>query len=65
VTSLFQALSLGPANVVVPIYGMFIVGGSLLGVLFLGEAMTWHKSVGLAAAADNVSPVKAPIMRIG
>ena len=37
VTSLFHALSLGPANVVVPIYGMFIVGGSLLGVLFLGE----------------------------
>ena len=36
VTSLFHALSLGPANVVVPIYGMFIVGGSLLGVLFLG-----------------------------
>ena len=40
VTSLFHALSLGPANVVVPIYGMFIVGGSLLGVLFLGEPMT-------------------------
>jgi hypothetical protein len=26
-----------------PIYGMFIVGGALLGVLFLGEPMTWHK----------------------
>jgi hypothetical protein len=48
VTSLFHALSFGPANVVVPIYGMFIVGGSLLGVLFLGEPMTWHKIVGLA-----------------
>jgi transporter family protein len=30
VTSLFQALSLGPANVVVPIYGMFIVGDRCL-----------------------------------
>ena len=30
VTSLFHALSLGPSNVVVPIYGMFIVGGPLL-----------------------------------
>jgi hypothetical protein len=42
----FTGLSLGPANVVVPIYGMFIVGGSLLGVLFLGEPMTWHKLLG-------------------
>ena len=54
VTSLFHALSLGPGNVVVPIYGMFIVGGSLLGVLFLGEPMTWHKIVGLAAAVIGV-----------
>ena len=54
VTSLFYALSLGPANVVVPIYGMFIVGGSLLGVLFLGEPMTWNKIVGLAAAVLGV-----------
>ena len=54
VTSLFHALSLGPANVVAPIYGMFIVGGSLLGVLFLGEPMTWHKIVGLAAAVIGV-----------
>jgi len=54
VTSLFYALSLGPANVVVPIYGMFILGGSLLGVLFLGEPMTWNKIVGLAAAVIGV-----------
>jgi transporter family protein len=43
VNALFHALALGPANVVVPIYGMFIVGGSLLGVLFLGEPMAWHR----------------------
>ena len=54
VNALFHALSLGPANVVVPIYGMFIVGGSLLGVLFLGEPMGWTKIVGLAAAALGV-----------
>ena len=54
VTSLFHALSLGVANVVVPIYGMFIVGGSLLGVLFLGESMTWNKIVGLAAVVIGV-----------
>jgi bacterial/archaeal transporter family protein len=54
VSSLFHALSLGPANVVVPIYGMFIIGGSLLGVLFLGEPMTWNKIVGLVAAVAGV-----------
>ena len=54
VSSLFHALSLGPANVVVPIYGMFIVGGALLGVLFLEEPMPWHKVVGLAAAVAGV-----------
>ena len=54
VSALFQALSLGPANVVVPIYGMFIVGGSLLGVLFLDEPMAWHKVAGLVAAVIGV-----------
>jgi transporter family protein len=54
VSSLFHALSLGPANVVVPIYGMFIVGGALLGVAFLGEPMTWTKIVGLVAAVAGV-----------
>jgi bacterial/archaeal transporter family protein len=52
VNALFHALSLGPANVVVPIYGMFVVGGSLLGVLVLGEPMAWHK--GLAAAVIGI-----------
>jgi transporter family protein len=54
VLALFHALSLGPANVVVPIYGMFIVGGSLLGVLFLGEPMAWHKLAGLIAAVAGI-----------
>ena len=54
VSSLFHALSLGPSNVVVPIYGMFIVGGALLGVLVLGEPMSWTKAVGLVAAVAGV-----------
>ena len=37
VTSLFRALELGPASVVVPIYGMFVVGGFILGVVLLGS----------------------------
>ena len=52
--SLFYALSIGPANIVVPIYGMFIVGGSVLGVVVLGEAMPWHRIVGLVAAVIGV-----------
>ena len=52
--ALFHALSLGPANVVVPIYGMFIIGGSLLGIVFLGEPMAWHKLAGLVAAVIGI-----------
>lgn len=48
--SLFRALSLGPATVVVPLYGMFVVGGALLGVVVLGEPLTSRKVVGIALA---------------
>lgn len=54
VFSLFHALSLGPSNIVIPIYGMFIVGGALLGVLVFGEPMPWYRVLGLAAAAIGV-----------
>lgn len=54
VSSLFRALSLGPASVVVPIYGMFIVGGSVLGVIVLGEVVTPSKAIGLALAVSGV-----------
>ncbi|MEP7457588.1 EamA family transporter [Phyllobacterium sp. SB3] len=54
VSSLFRALSLGPASVVVPIYGMFIVGGSVLGVFVLGEAVTPIKALGLVLAVTGV-----------
>jgi drug/metabolite transporter (DMT)-like permease len=33
---------------------MFIVGGSLLGVLFLGEPMAWNKIAGIIAAVIGV-----------
>jgi transporter family protein len=54
VVSLFRALSLGPASVVVPIYGMFIVGGALLGMLFLDEPPTPRKLLGIGLAAVSV-----------
>ena len=54
VTSLFRALALGPASVVVPIYGMFIVGGAVLGMLVLGEPLTARKFVGIVLAVVSV-----------
>jgi bacterial/archaeal transporter family protein len=54
VVSLFRALSLGPASIVVPIYGMFIVGGAILGMLFLHEPVTLRKAVGIGLAAISI-----------
>jgi bacterial/archaeal transporter family protein len=54
VASLFRALSLGPASVVVPIYGMFIVGGALLGMIFFNEPPNLRKLVGIGLAALSV-----------
>jgi transporter family protein len=54
VVSLFRALSLGPASLVVPIYGMFIVGGSILGILFLHEPLTARKLLGIVLAAASI-----------
>jgi transporter family protein len=54
VMSLFRALSLGPASVVVPIYGMFIVGGAVLGILFLHEPLTLRKAAGIGLAIISI-----------
>jgi transporter family protein len=51
VASLFRALALGPASVVVPIYGMFIVGGAILGMVFINEPPNLRKLVGIGLAA--------------
>ena len=59
VTSLFRALELGPASVVVPIYGMFIVGGFILGVVLLGEALTLPKAVGVLIAVASIYLISA------
>jgi bacterial/archaeal transporter family protein len=50
----FLALSEGPASVVVPIYGMFIVGGAILGLIFLHEPFTLRKALGVLLAAISV-----------
>jgi transporter family protein len=54
VTALFRALSLGPASIVVPIYGMFIVGGAVLGMLFLAEPANPRKLLGIGLAVVSI-----------
>ena len=54
VMSLFKALSLGPATAVVPIYGMFVIGGAILGIVFLGEPIALKKILGVLLAALSI-----------
>ena len=54
VSSLFRGLSLGPASVVVPLYGMFAAGGAILGLLFLHEPVSARKLLGIALAAVSI-----------
>ena len=50
----FLALSEGPTSVVVPIYGMFIVVGAVLGLVFLHEPLTFRKALGILLAAVSI-----------
>lgn len=50
VFSFFHALSLGPVNIVAPIFGLFIVTSSVVGVVFLGESLTVQRTAGMAFA---------------
>ena len=50
----FLALSEGPTSVVVPIYGMFIVGGAVLGLVLLHEPLTLRKALGILLAAVSI-----------
>ncbi len=46
----YRALSLGPVSVVTPVFGLFLVTSSILGMAFLGESVTTRKLVGIAFA---------------
>jgi len=54
VVGYFRALSLGPVSAVVPIYGLFIVGGAALGVVVLEEPLTLRKALGVGFAMLSV-----------
>lgn len=51
ILSYFTALELGPVSVVVPIYGMFIVGSSVIGIVFLDETLSATRIAGIGCAA--------------
>ncbi len=46
----YAALARGPVSVVVPIYGMFIVGSSAIGIVFLNEPATPARLGGIGCA---------------
>lgn len=50
----YRALSTGPVSVVTPIYGMFLVGSSILSILFLNESLSLQKSAGIVLAVVAV-----------
>lgn len=44
----YRALALGPVSIVVPIYGLFIVVSSLVGILAFEETVTPRKIAAIA-----------------
>jgi len=46
----YYALQLGPVSVVVPIYGLFIVGSAVIGIAFLGESLSVTRAGGIVSA---------------
>ncbi len=50
----YRALELGPVSVVVPVFGMFIVGSAAVGVLAFDESLTVRKVAGIALAVVAV-----------
>jgi transporter family protein len=46
----YRALSMGPVSVVSPIFGMFLVVSSVIGVVFLNESLTARKLLGIGLA---------------
>jgi transporter family protein len=50
----YRALSLGPVSVVTPVFGMFLVTSSIVGIAVLGEPLTPRKLLGIALAVVAV-----------
>ena len=50
IVAYYRALSLGPVSVVSPIFGMFLVLSSVIGIAFLNESLTARKVAGIGLA---------------
>lgn len=50
----YRALANGPVSVVTPVYGMFLVGSSVLSMLFLDESFSLQKGAGIVLAVVAV-----------
>ncbi|MWV65155.1 EamA family transporter [Halorubrum sp. JWXQ-INN 858] len=50
ILALYRSLALGPVSVVTPIFAMFLVFSSLIGVLVLGESFSARKALGIVFA---------------
>lgn len=46
----YRALSLGPISIVAPVFGMFLVTSSVVGIFFLEESLTARKVAGICLA---------------
>lgn len=47
ISAYYKALAEGPVSIVVPVFAMFIVTSSVVGVLFLDEVLTLRRGVGI------------------
>lgn len=54
ILSYYRAISMGPVSVVSPVFGMFLALSSVIGMLFLNEAVTARKVAGIALAVVAV-----------
>lgn len=50
IISYYRALGTGPVSIVVPIFGLFLVTSSIVGVVALDEALTARKVAGIGFA---------------
>ena len=54
ILALYRSISLGPVSVVTPIFALFLVFSSLIGVVLLGESFSPRKALGIGFAIAAV-----------
>jgi transporter family protein len=54
IVAYYRALALGPVSIVVPIFAMFIVTSSAVGILALDETLTARRGAGILLAIAAV-----------